>query len=333
MSNGKALLKQTALAAACTFCLIVWGAGHGAAAQLEATDSGAPSAKVMFPVTEKAAPTAASMKPVVFNHLIHEKAIERCEDCHHTGEPQACTDCHTVEGKKDGNYITLEKAMHATDIAKRAKGETPSSCVSCHEQQLAQRECAGCHSVVKPAKDAEWCNVCHSANPSIEELAKGVTGKLSCDENLDLATREVLGKKPVPAPAGLGPMKATIDTLAKEYAPNVFNHRRHFTSVAERIKDNQLAGAFHSKPETLCSTCHHNSPLSVTPPKCSSCHSKTIDPMQPERPALKAAYHLQCMGCHTGMTVHRPVNTDCTACHKALPEPEETAQEAGAEAK
>jgi hypothetical protein len=39
--------------------------------------------------------------------------------------------------------------------------------------------------------------------------------------------------------------------------------------------------------------------------------------MQPERPQLKAAYHLQCMGCHKGMDVKRPVNTSCASCHKA----------------
>ena len=68
--------------------------------------------------------------------------------------------------------------------------------------------------------------------------------------------------------------------------------------------------------ETLCSACHHNSPLSATPPKCSSCHTTSIDPKYPDRPRLKAAYHLQCMGCHKAMKVGRPKNTDCTTCHK-----------------
>ena len=51
---------------------------------------------------------------------------------------------------------------------------------------------------------------------------------------------------------------------------------------------------------------------------CGSCHQTTIDPNKTDRPALKAAYHLQCMGCHTGMNVARPENTDCTGCHKSL---------------
>ncbi len=84
----------------------------------------------------------------------------------------------------------------------------------------------------------------------------------------------------------------------------------------ERIKDNKLAGAFHTDPATLCVTCHHNSPASVNPPKCVSCHSKTINPAEPDRPSLLAAYHLQCMSCHADMKVARPQKTDCTTCHK-----------------
>ena len=56
--------------------------------------------------------------------------------------------------------------------------------------------------------------------------------------------------------------------------------------------------------------------LSATPPKCGSCHSAKIDPRVPERPTLKAAYHLQCMGCHDGMDVARPLDTSCASCHK-----------------
>lgn len=318
MRNGKALLTQTAMAAACTFCLIIWGAAPGSAAELPETDSGAPSACVMFPVTAKADPSAAGMKPVLFNHLIHEKAVEKCETCHHTGDPQACTDCHTVEGKKEGNFITLDQAMHATNIAKPEKGNTPSSCVSCHEAQLAKRDCAGCHKVVTPARDAQWCGVCHKVDVTPAQMKAGASGKLSGSENLALATRTVQSTKPVPAPSSLGPTKVTIDAIAKEYKPCVFNHRRHIESLMDRIKDNKLAGAFHTQPETACAVCHHNSPLSVTPPKCSSCHQTTIDPNKTDRPALKAAYHLQCMGCHTGMNVARPENTDCTGCHKSL---------------
>ena len=319
MRNGTTLLLLAAMALAGAACLTSWGAGSASAASLEHTDSGAPSAMVIFPVGEKPNPKGAAMKPVVFNHLVHEKKVENCESCHHTGDTVACTTCHTVEGKAEGNFITLERAMHAPKIAKRAKGNTPQSCVSCHEQQLKRRECAGCHVLVKPVRNDAWCAVCHTVAPSMtkEQMQQGIAGDLPAEQNEELAAETVLSRKPVPYLSPMmAPYKVVIDALAKKYEPSVFTHRRHVNSLMERIKDDKLAQAFHTKPETLCSACHHNSPLSATPPKCSSCHTTSIDPKNPDRPRLKAAYHLQCMGCHKAMKVGRPKNTDCTTCHK-----------------
>ena len=107
-----------------------------------------------------------------------------------------------------------------------------------------------------------------------------------------------------------------IGSLSDKFEPNLFNHRRHVSSLMKRIEGDNLAKAFHSEPEILCTTCHHRSPLSATPPKCGSCHSAKIDPRVPDRPTLKAAYHLQCMGCHDGMDVARPLDTSCASCHK-----------------
>ncbi|MDO5483541.1 MAG: cytochrome c3 family protein [Desulfovibrionaceae bacterium] len=319
MRNGTKLLLLAAMALACTACLTVWGAGSATAASLELTDSGAPSAQVMFPVGEKPNPMGAGMKPVVFNHLIHEKAVDDCTVCHHTGDPVSCTSCHTVEG----TLVNLERAMHATDIAKRSDGVTPQSCVSCHEKQLARRECAGCHNIVKSERGNDWCATCHNVSPKMTQaqMQKGIAGKLSPEENLSLAEETVLSQKPAqPLSPMAGPYKVVIGSLADQYQPNVFTHRRHVSSLMEAIKDDKLAQAFHNKPETLCAACHHRSPLSATPPRCGNCHSVNIDPANPERPTLKAAYHLQCMGCHDGMKVARPRKTDCATCHKPAPQ-------------
>lgn len=321
MRNGTTLFLLAAMLLAGTACLTAWGVGSSAAATLEPTDSGAPSAMVIFPVGEKPNLKGAAMKPVVFNHLVHEKKVEDCMTCHHTGDTVSCTTCHTVEGKAEGKFVTLERAMHATNLARRPEGETtPQSCVSCHEQQLKQRECAGCHSIVKPRRNEAWCASCHNVTPSMSpaQMQQGIAGKLPEAQNEALAAETVLARKPVTYLSPMqAPYKVVIDALADQYQPSNFTHRRHMSSLMERIKDNKLAQAFHTQPETLCSTCHHNSPLSATPPKCGSCHSVNIDPAHPKRPTLKAAYHLQCMGCHTGMDVARPKNTDCTTCHKA----------------
>lgn len=323
MRNGTKLLLLAAMALACTACLTVWGGSSAAAASLGQTDSGAQSAQVMFPVGKTPNPTGVGMKPVVFNHLVHEKTTDDCTVCHHTGDPVSCTACHTLEGTAQGKFITLEQAMHATDIARRAEGVTPKSCVSCHEEQLARRECAGCHNIVKPVRGNEWCAVCHNVTPKMtqDQMRKGIAGKLSASENLKLAEETVLSQKPAqPLSPMDGPYKVRIGALADKYQPNLFAHRRHVNSLMEAIKDDKLAQAFHAKPETLCAACHHRSPLSATPPKCGSCHSVNIDPANPERPTLKAAYHLQCMGCHDGMKVERPRKTDCTTCHKLAPQ-------------
>ena len=131
-----------------------------------------------------------------------------------------------------------------------------------------------------------------------EQLQKGINGTLLPGDNEALAAETVLAQKTVePVSPMLAPYKVVIDALADKYEPSNFTHRRHLTSLMERIKDDKLAQAFHNKPEILCATCHHRSPLSLTPPKCGSCHTKEIDKANPGRPNLMAAYHLQCMGC------------------------------------
>jgi hypothetical protein len=317
MRNGKALLSKMQ-AAACSICLFAFCAAPVVAAEQEQTDSGAPAATVMFPVSGDKKVAHGAMQPVVFNHALHEKAVTNCDTCHHTGEPQKCSDCHTLTGSDAGKGITLEQAMHARNITPAAKGLTPSSCVSCHEKVISSKqECMGCHNIVTPKYDAAWCNVCHNAKVTPEEFAKGSNGTLSAKENQALADKAVKAQKPAEKIGFFVPTKVVIGSMADEFQPVLFNHRRHMASVAKNIENDKLAGAFHYNKEVLCSTCHHNSPLSMNPPKCSSCHQNKIDTKNPDRPNLKAAYHLQCMGCHDGMKVARPANTDCTTCHKA----------------
>ncbi len=321
MRNGKTLLRWMVMMAVVTVVSsgVILAPKATIAGTLEATDSGAPSAMVLFPVTEKANPANAAMRPAVFNHLIHEKKIEDCQACHHTGDQVACSSCHTVEGKEEGKFITLERAMHAENIAKRDK-DTPSSCVSCHVEQLKKTECAGCHSIIKPARGQEYCGVCHDVATTMtpQQLRQGIQGKLSSSDNEALAEATVAKRTPVPYinPNSI-PYNVTIDALADQYEPNTFTHAKHLDSLMKAIKDDKLAAAFHNNPATLCATCHHRSPLSATPPKCGSCHTTAnYDAANPDRPTLKAAYHLQCMGCHDSMKVSRPRNTDCTTCHK-----------------
>lgn len=317
----KALLALVLTGIACTAFART---GAAADAALEPTDSGAPSAIIIFPVGEKPNPRAAAMPPVAFNHVIHEKWLARtdkdCIVCHHTGDPVACTECHTVEGSEKAKFVNLERAMHAEFIQPR-KENTPSSCVSCHIRQTRQRECAGCHAhLVRNARQKEaWCNVCHTITPKMtqEQLDAGIANSLNEDVNEKLAAETVLARKQAQYWSPLiAPYKVGIDTLENQYGPCVFNHRHHVISLIERIQKNDLANAFHREKATVCMTCHHNSPASATPPKCSSCHSKTLDWLPLARPNLMAAFHLQCMSCHKDMKVARPRSSDCATCHK-----------------
>lgn len=318
MRNSTALHLLAAVALAALAGLLVLPAGGIQAAPLEDTESGAPAASVIFPVSAKPNSGGLGMKPVVFNHKIHEKNVATCESCHHTGDPVACTTCHTVEGKTEGKFVKLDRAMHATNIKQR-KGNTPKSCVSCHAEQFAKPECAGCHTLVKPSatRGQEWCNVCHAGVKDMTktEMQKGSAGKLDQSDNEALAAT-ALAEKAKKAEQEKGPYRVSIGTLSKQYEPCLFNHRRHVASLSANIEQNSLAQAFHNGDKATCTACHHRSPASATPPSCSSCHSEKVDPKTPDRPTLKAAYHLQCMDCHRAMNVARPANTDCKTCHK-----------------
>ena len=210
--------------------------------------------------------------------------------------------------------------MHSRNIAKSKDGRTPQSCVSCHEKLYSERkECAGCHNIVKPTMSDEWCAVCHADIPSMtrEQWVEGMQGKLDPEENAALAANAIATKTPHEYLDGKRTRyRVIIDELAKTYAPNIFNHARHIVSLQKKVATDPLANAFHSSSQILCQTCHHHEPATSRPSKCVSCHTPTIDKAHPGRPQLKAAYHLQCMGCHDGMDVKRPRNTDCTACHK-----------------
>jgi len=321
MRNGTTLLLLAAVAMLSAACLTTREAL--AASAQEVVDYNVSPTRIIFPVGEKPNSAGVGMRPTVFNHLVHEKKIDNCLSCHHTGETKACTTCHTMEGKAEGNFITLTKAMHTPVVAKRPKGEpTPQSCVSCHQQQLAQRECAGCHSIVSVAhatRKTSYCAPCHNMTPSITkaQMQQGSAGVLPDKDKVALAAETMSAQKSVShlTPED-GPYKVYIGEIADKFESNLFAHRRHVESIMEKLNDNKLAQAFHTQPETLCATCHHNAPLSATPPKCGSCHKSAIDPNQPERTSLKAAYHLQCMSCHRGMQVARPIDTSCVTCHK-----------------
>jgi hypothetical protein len=112
------------------------------------------------------------------------------------------------------------------------------------------------------------------------------------------------------------PEKAVIKELVDQYEPAEMPHRKIVLTLMKGMKDNQLAGYFHSEQGTICQGCHHHSPAAKKPPRCENCHGKSFDARQPNRPGLQAAFHGQCMGCHKTMKLAKPAATACTECHK-----------------
>lgn len=276
---------------------------------------------------------AAEINPVAFNHQIHETGVaqsESCRTCHHSSL-QSCNDCHTPRGAAQGGFISLNQAMHAATA--------DGSCVGCHQQQSTYlTDCAGCHSA-RPASEfqAQNCQICHNIDKvQLPRLPLTDTTRKEVIATRTLQAREK-GRKAQGTlpPLDQIPDRVRIDALMDAYEAVDMPHRKIVQALDRRTKNHGLAQTFHTDPLTLCGGCHHNSPASLQPPKCASCHSP--HPVGPvagtaagtstrtstrasigtpdSRPALMGAYHLQCMGCHSAMEIEKPQATACLECH------------------
>lgn len=264
------------------------------------------------PDKEKAGAIKGTMKPVAFNHEFHEGVTPDCRSCHHK-KIESCRSCHTLEGSPKGGGIGLAAAMH--------KKESTRACVGCHTVEKQKPSCAGCHNTLPKGTPPNSCAGCHAAPVGVtaSDAEDGSLLKLSKDAVTALAKATVDARKDhkteVFAQTEI-PDQVTIGILGNEYEPVVLPHRKIVKTLLDRQNENRLAAVFHSDKASLCQGCHHNSPASKTPPKCVSCHTVDGQSAGTGRPALKAAYHQQCMNCHAVMQ-QKPAATDCTeGCHK-----------------
>lgn len=267
------------------------------------------------------------MPPVPFDHKYHESKNETCVSCHHAALT-SCAACHTPAGDEKGGYVPLEAAMH--------KVEALQSCAGCHAAQQKKPECAGCHaSMKKGVGDVSQCGSCHvppqgALEQSVAEFMER-RDKDAAAMAPGLAEKLLAGKRSETATIAVEdiPETVTLGSLAKDYQPSVLPHRKIVLSLVAGMKGDKLAGAFHATDTTVCQGCHHMSPASKTPPRCGNCHPAVEGTAATPRPTLKAAYHNQCMNCHTAMGISGkvadkapgakpvPKSTDCTGCHAA----------------
>jgi hypothetical protein len=261
------------------------------------------------PQATPAAPPASDedlLTRVPFNHKAHEEFNDTCRVCHHTNL-KACVSCHTLNGDEKGRHVQLEQSMHKRDASQ--------SCVGCHGSQQVQPQCAGCHASINQNLSGDGnpaaCQTCH-----LKPQAPSGDPVLEPDDRTRAALlHESRTRVSETYPVDKIPEKVEIKTLADQYQPAQMPHRKIVQSLERGIANSKLAAVFHRETGTLCQACHHNSPVSQKPPKCNSCHGQPFDNRQPVRPGIMAAYHQQCIGCHTRMGLEKPAATDCTVCH------------------
>jgi hypothetical protein len=249
------------------------------------------------------------MNPVPFDHKSHEGYSDTCRACHHE-EMSACNSCHTlVKPAKKGGNVQLERAMHQSG--------SPMSCVGCHEVSQKTKECAGCHALM-PAKARpkdESCSKCHmNPLPQPAAPAQSQAAEKEGAERLLQSRQAVKGTFPVEDI----PEKVQIKTLVDKYEQVELPHRKIVLSLVKGMNESKggakLASYFHNDKSTVCQGCHHNSPSSVKPPSCLTCHSAPFDAGNLMKPGILGAYHQQCMGCHEAMEIKKP--KECVDCHK-----------------
>ena len=245
------------------------------------------------------------MNLVPFNHKAHENYNDTCRVCHHANL-NACAQCHTLKGAKEGNQVTLEASMHRLN--------TNMSCLGCHELNQRDPKCAGCHAGIARTRqqDPNACQACHKAD------VNRVSESIQYTEEEVLAGRMLDSRSPVFhtfAEADI-PEIVEIKTLTDEYGPVKLPHGKIVKTLSRNIEDSKLVRYFHQDPNTLCQGCHHHSPAAKKPPSCVSCHGRPFDERDPSKPGLMAAYHRQCMDCHKEMGIEKPAATNCVACHQ-----------------
>jgi len=233
----------------------------------------------------------AKSAAVAFNHLGHEPVADFCTSCHHeTLRP--CSDCHTMTGSPEGAEVTAAQSYHRSWSA--------LSCVGCHVKEAGQKSCAGCHRALNDTPRNRTCVICHNGPvagaTALESPPKPAPPRLD----------------PLPATSDLFPETVTLDQLADVYQASTMPHAKIVTKLDEIVRGNPLAERFHADTATLCSGCHHHSPIGTRPPPCRACHSEMADANR-DLPGMKVAYHRQCLGCHIEMNIQKQGCSDCHA--------------------
>ncbi len=120
-----------------------------------------------------------------------------------------------------------------------------------------------------------------------------------------------------------GPDTVVLSELVKLYEPVPFDHKSHAqmaemwdgcTTCHHRPPTTQAASNPATAEAMAAYLDHHDQNQAGKIPACKFCHSPTLEPVSIDMPALKGAYHRQCLNCHREWANAN----SCTACHKPL---------------
>ncbi|MCW8984057.1 MAG: cytochrome c family protein [Thermoanaerobaculales bacterium] len=239
----------------------------------------------------------AKSATVAFNHLAHEPVTGTCSTCHHQSL-KPCDECHSLVGSPEGAGVTMAQAYHLSS--------SEHSCVGCHAVEAARVQCAGCHHVMGQGPADRTCVVCHSGPPPGSQALE--TAPTPVDLRLD----------PLPNTSDDYPETLVIESLVDTYEASTLPHAKIVGKLDDIVRESTLAGRFHTDTATLCSGCHHHSPVGTRPPPCRACHSGEAVATR-DLPGLKVAYHRQCVGCHIAMNIQKQGCTDCHAVREVQP--------------
>lgn len=109
--------------------------------------------------------------------------------------------------------------------------------------------------------------------------------------------RRCLRPRRADLPHDRGPDVVVLNQLEDAYLPVPFDHKGH-ADMAEMTEG--------------CVICHHHTPEGEEHPACRTCHPVSDAEADIDKPALRGAYHQQCLNCHREWINER----DCDICHR-----------------
>lgn len=103
------------------------------------------------------------------------------------------------------------------------------------------------------------------------------------------------------------PKTFLLDELSSKYLPVLFSHKSHAQMI-------EMTGS--------CESCHHYNTIGPIL-SCSNCHEKSRVRNDISKPDLMAAFHRQCIGCHSEWNS----KNDCNSCHTLKRENEKLSED------